>query len=49
MDENIKTYVALSWDMCQEYMEEDWFDEESYYDASKDTYLIPKERYNEGI
>ena len=49
MPENIKTYVALPWPEYQDYMAEDWFREESYYDANKDTYLIPKERYDAGI
>lgn len=39
-------YVALPWPDYQKYMGEDWFLEESYYDANKDVRLIPKERYD---
>ena len=39
-----KEYVAYPWPDYQEYMDKDWFRDESYYDADKDTYLIPKER-----
>ena len=46
MIENIKNYVAIPWPEYQDYMAEDWFLEESYYDANKDVRLIPKERYN---
>ena len=49
MPENIKTYVALPWPEYQDYMAEDWFLEESYYDVDKDVRLIPKERYNGSI
>ena len=45
MPENIKNYVAIPWPEYQDYMAEDWFLEESYYDANKDVRLIPKERY----
>lgn len=47
MPENITLYVALTWPEYQDYMAEDWFREESYYDVNKDTYLIPKNRYDE--
>ena len=49
MPENIKTYIALPWPEYQDYMAKDWFREESYYDSNKDTYLIPKNRYDAGI
>ena len=49
MPENITLYVALPWTEYQDYMAEDWFREESYYDVNKDTYLIPKERYDASI
>ena len=49
MPENITLYVALPWPEYQDYMAEDWFREESYYDANNDTYLIPKERYDASI
>ena len=45
MSENIKTYIALPWPEYQDYMAEDWFLKESYYDIEKDIRLIPKERY----
>lgn len=40
-------YLAFTWPEYQEYMAEDWFREESYYDANKDTYLCPKSRVEE--
>lgn len=49
MPKNIALYVALPWPEYQDYMAEDWFLEESYYDADKDVRLIPKERYNGSI
>jgi hypothetical protein len=49
MPENITLYIALPWPEYQEYMSEDWFREESYYDINKDTYLIPKNRYDGSI
>jgi len=49
MPDNISLYVALPWPEYQYYMAEDWFLEESYYDADKDVRLIPKERYNGSI
>ena len=49
MIENIKNYVAIPWPEYQDYMDKDWFREESYYDANKDIYLIPKNRYDESI
>ena len=47
MPEDNKVYIALPWPEYQEYMGEDWFLEESYYDTNKDTYLIPKDRVKE--
>lgn len=49
MHETITLYVALPWPEYQDYMAEDWFRKESYYDSNKDTYLIPKERYDASI
>lgn len=49
MLDNISLYVALPWPEYQDYMTEDWFLEESYYDADKDVRLIPKERYDGSI
>ena len=49
MPENITLYVALPWPEYQDYMDEDWFIEESYYDLNKDIYLIPKNRYDGSI
>ena len=49
MPDNIKTYVALPWPEYQDYMAEAWFLAESYYDARKDVYLIPKEKYDASI
>ena len=49
MIENIKNYVAIPWPEYQDYMAEDWFREESYYDSNTDTYLIPKNRYDGSI
>lgn len=46
MPENITLYIALPWPEYQAYMDKDWFLKESYYDASKDVRLIPKERYD---
>lgn len=37
-------YIALSWPDYQEYMEEEWFREESYYDNNRSVYLIPIDR-----
>ena len=45
----VKSYIALPWPKYKDYMTENWFREESYYDANKDTYLIPKERYDASI
>lgn len=42
-------YVALPWPDYQEYMGEDWFLDESFYDTDKDVRLIPKERYDASI
>lgn len=44
-----KKYVAFPWPDYQEYMGEDWFRDESYYDSHKDVYLIPEERINESF
>ncbi len=41
---NLKLYVALPWPEYQEYMDKDWFLEESYYDCKKDVRLVPYER-----
>lgn len=49
MPDNRRYYVALPWPEYQDYMAENWFLEESYYDAKKDVYLIPKERYDGSI
>ena len=40
MIENIKNYVAIPWPEYQDYMAEDWFREESYYDANKDIFYV---------
>lgn len=45
-DYNKEGYIALPWPEYQDYMAKDWFREESYYDSNKDTYLIPKNRYD---
>lgn len=37
-------YLAYPWPEYQDYMGEDWFREECFYDSSKDTYLIPENR-----
>lgn len=37
-------YEAFIWPEYQEFMGEDWFREETYYDPNKDTYLIPENR-----
>lgn len=37
-------YQAFTWPEYQDFMGEDWFREESYYDSNKDTYLIPEDR-----
>ena len=49
MPDNRRYYVALPWPEYQDYMAEDWFLEESYYDVDKDVRLIPKERYDASI
>ena len=41
---NSSEYIAYPWPEYQEFMAEDWFREESYYCADKDTYFIPKNR-----
>lgn len=40
-------YEAFVWPKYQEFMGEDWFEEESYYDYDADTYLIPENRVQE--
>lgn len=40
----VQKYIALSWPGYQEYMEEEWFREESYYDNNRSVYLIPIDR-----
>lgn len=40
----VQKYIALSWPDYQEYMEEEWFREESYYDNNRSVYLIPIDR-----
>lgn len=42
-------YVALPWPEYQDYIDADWLEEEAYYDINTDTYLIPKNRYDESI
>lgn len=37
-------YLAYPWPEYQDYMGEDWFRTECFYDSSKDTYLIPENR-----
>lgn len=37
-------YIAYHWPEYQEYMGEEWFREETYYDSNKDIYLIPIDR-----
>lgn len=37
-------YIAESWPDYQIYMEEEWFREETFYDADKDVYFIPVSR-----
>jgi len=46
---NEKDYIALPFPDYQKFMEQYWFEEESYYDVNKDVRLIPKERYNASI
>lgn len=40
-------YLAYTWPEYQDYMGEEWFRKESYYDPNKDTYLIPEYRVKE--
>lgn len=40
-------YLAYPWPDYQDYMGEDWFREECFYDSSKDTYLIPENRVDD--
>lgn len=40
-------YKAYTWPEYQDFMTENWFREESYYDPDKDTYLIPEDRVEE--
>ena len=37
-------YIAFPWPDYQEYMEEKWFEEETYYDFNRDVYIIPIDR-----
>lgn len=37
-------YIAFPFPDYQEYMEEEWFREESHYDCDRDVYLIPINR-----
>ena len=37
-------YLAYPWPEYQDYMGEEWFRTESYYDSDKDVYLIPEYR-----
>ncbi len=37
-------YIAFPWPDYQEYMEEEWFREASYYDCNRNVYLIPIDR-----
>lgn len=39
-------YIALPFPDYQEYMEEEWFRKETYYDCDRDVYLIPIDRVN---
>lgn len=40
-------YIPFTWSEYQDFMGEDWFTEESYYDPDKDTYLLPEDRVEE--
>ena len=42
---NLTKYVACTWPEYQEYMDKDWFLEECFYCAYKDTYFIPENRF----
>lgn len=37
-------YIALPFPDYQDYMEEKWFIDETYYDYGKDVYLVPIDR-----
>ena len=42
---NMKTYVLVTWPDSQEYMDEDWFDEEAFLAEIGDSaYFIPEDR-----
>lgn len=43
----MKKYEAFTWPKYQDFIGEDWFEEESYYDPDVDTYLIPENRVKE--
>lgn len=36
-------YILVEWPKCQDYMEEDWFENEAYYGHAS-SYFIPKKR-----
>lgn len=40
----MKKYIALPFPDYQEYMEEEWFRKETYYDSNKDICIIPIDR-----
>ena len=41
----MKTYVLVTWPDSQEYMDEDWFDEEAFLAEIGDSaYFIPEDR-----
>jgi hypothetical protein len=42
----VQKYIALPFPEYQEYMEEEWFMRESYYDYNENVYLIPINRVN---
>ena len=37
-------YISFPWPNYQEYMEEEWFKKETYYDCNRNVYLIPIDR-----
>lgn len=43
----MELYVKLEFPDVQEYMEEDWFEDEAYYDVINDVYFIPKSKIYE--
>ena len=40
----VQKYIALPFPDYQEYMEEEWFKKETYYDYNRNVYLIPIDR-----